>query len=152
MSDWNVARYKQRLRAFAVEKEVGKIVRKNKNDIIKLNKDNLSKGLNSEDQLVGTYSTYTQAWAFRKGKEANTLKIAGSNYNFNWTGKFIKGIFITYENNKIKFFSKGMGLTSKTRFITNNNLLGVSKKGAKIINEDVVKPNLQNSFKAHLNK
>ena len=72
MSDWNVARYKQRLRAFKVDKTVDSIVRRNKKEIIKLNKDNLSKGLNSEDQLVGTYSTYTQAWAFRKGKEANT--------------------------------------------------------------------------------
>jgi len=152
MSDWNVARYKQRLRAFNVEKTVNSIVRKNKKEIIKLNKDNLDKGLNSEDLLVGSYSTYTQAWAFRKGKEANTLKIAGANYNFNWTGKFIKGIFITYENNKIKFFSKGMGLTSKTRFITNNNLLGVSKKGAKVINNDIIQPNLQDSFKNHLNK
>jgi hypothetical protein len=45
-----------------------------------------------------------------------------------------------------------MGLTSKTRFITNNNLLGVSKKGAKVINNDIIQPNLQDSFKNHLNK
>jgi hypothetical protein len=145
---WNVVDYKRRLKAFDVDRNVKKAIKEGSWEIINLNKKNLSKGLNSFDKIVGTYSSYTQAWA-RKQKP-NEPKIAGSTYNFNWTGAFINGIFITYENNKINFHSTGMGLTKKSLFIKTNELLGVSENKKNIINYDILAPYLRRYFKIHI--
>lgn len=151
MGGWNVARYKQRLKAFNVPKEVEKVVKSNKVEIIGLNKSNLAKGLNSNDRIVGVYSVFTSSHA-KKNPKPNKPKLPGSHYNFNWTGKFINGMFIKYTPNKISFLSKGMGLTKKTRFITKNKLLGLSDKRSISMNYKILTPGLSQAFKRHLSK
>jgi len=151
MGDWNVARYKQRLRAFNVERETAKAVRRESFWIVEMNKQNLDKGLNSLDKLVGVYSPFTAAWA-KKDPIPNMNKSVGSPYNFNWTGKFINGLFIKYENDVITFSSKGLGLTSKSRFIKTNQLMGLSKKRGREMNYKILAPALRESFVKHLNK
>ena len=146
----NVIQYKKKLKRFNVQSNVEKAVVESSDEIVNLNKINLSKGLNSLGKLVGKYSPFTAAWT--KKFKPNKPKIAGTNYNFDWTGAFINGIFITYENNKVKFFSRGMGLSKKTRFIKNNKLLGLGKSKIKSINNKILAPQLRSYFRNHMEK
>ena len=146
----NVAQYKKKLKNFSVESSIEKSVLSSSDEIENLNRLSLSKGLNSRGKIVGYYSFFTQSWA--KKNKTNKPKIAGSKYNFDWTGSFINGIFITYKNNIITFMSSGMGLAKKSRFINKNNLLGLNKSQSKEVNYVIVLPKLQNYFKKHLSK
>lgn len=146
----NVVQYKKRLKTFKVESNIEKAVKESSEEITNLNKVSLDKGLNYEDKEVGRYSLFTAAWA-RKLKP-NKPKLLGTLYNFDWTGAFINGIFITYESSKIKFSSKGMGNAKKTRFITNKKLLGLSDVQGKIVNEVILTPILRKLFKTHISK
>ena len=152
MAGWNVIDMKRRLRSFNVEKQTEKSVKEGAWQIIELNKINLEQGLNRDGKLVGTYSPFTERWARTSKRKHNESKTAGSAFNLNWTGDFINGIFITYGNHKIEFFSKGMGLTKKSFFITSNKLLGISKKYYNIMRNDIIAPRLQTKFKSHLGK
>jgi len=151
MSKFNVLDYKRRLSSFHVEKNISKAVKEGAWQIIDLNKINLAKGLNSKGRLVGTYSVVTQNYA-RKGRRPNESKKAGTTYNFNWTGAFINGIFITYKNDKISFSSTGLGLSKKNFFILSNDLLGVEKNRNELINYDILAPRLRRYFKTHIGK
>tara|TARA_R110000796_G_scaffold19818_1_gene59380 strand:- start:374 stop:817 length:444 start_codon:yes stop_codon:yes gene_type:complete len=144
----NVAQYNKRLKSFSVEGSIEKSIKKTSKEIIQLNVNNLDKGLNSNGAVVGTYSFFTIKYA--KKFKARKPKVVGSRYNFYWTGAFIKGIFITYQGGKIKFQSKGMGYRRKTRFITNNNLLGVTSIQSQKINYGILAPKLQDYFKKHI--
>ncbi|WP_340156248.1 hypothetical protein [uncultured Winogradskyella sp.] len=146
----NVAQYNKRLKSFSVESSIEKSIKKTSKEIIKLNTSNLDKGLNSNGAVVGTYSFFTIRYA--KRFKPRKPKIVGSRYNFYWTGKFIKGIFITYQGQKIKFSSTGMGYKRKTRFITNNNLLGVTSVQSQKINYGILAPKLQEYFQKHISR
>ena len=146
----NVVQYKRRLQSFNVESNIEKAVKESSEEIVNLNKVSLDKGLSYEDKVVGRYSAFTAAWA--KKLKPNKPKILGTLYNFDWTGSFINGIFITYENYKIKFRSIGMGGAKKTRFIKENKLLGLSNVKGNIINEVILTPILRRYFKSHIDK
>ena len=148
---WNVNDYKRRLRAFNVEKTTAKIIKNQQQEIIGINQDRLSfDGKNYEGKITGTYAIETQSAA--RISNAIRPKTSGSAYNFEWTGDFFNGMYLTYERNRIKILSKGMGLTEKSHFITSNKALGFSDKEVKIINDELIKPSLQTSFKNHLSK
>ena len=146
----NVVQYQKKLKSFNVESNIKKAVKESSEEITNLNKISLDKGLNYENNVVGKYSSFTAAWA--KKLKPNKPKIAGSKYNFDWTGSFINGIFITYEDYKIKFSSKGMGNAKKTRFITSKKLLGLSDVQGKVINNSILTPTLRKLFKSHISK
>jgi hypothetical protein len=146
----NVSQYKKRLESFSVDNSIEKAVKKSSNEIMELNKVNLSKGLNSKGKVVGKYSFFTLRYA--KLLKPKKPKVVGSRYNFYWTGKFIKGIFITYSNKKIDFKSKGMGYIRKSRFINDNELLGVTKRQGSEINYKILTPKLQSYFKKHIGR
>mgnify|MGYP003636399037 FL=1 len=146
----NVSQYKKRLKTFSVEKNVEKVVKRSSKEIIELNKVNLSKGLNSYGTVVGRYSFFTLRYA--KLLKPKKPKQVGGLYNFYWTGRFIKGIFITYIDNKIVFKSKGMGYIRKSRFINDNKLLGVTEKQSSDINYKILSPKLQQLFQKHIGR
>tara|TARA_R110000803_G_scaffold179014_1_gene241439 strand:- start:13 stop:456 length:444 start_codon:yes stop_codon:yes gene_type:complete len=146
----NVVQYQKKLKSFNVESNIKKAVKESSEEITNLNKVSLDKGLNYEDKIVGRYSAFTAAWA--KKLKPNKPKVLGALYNFDWTGSFINGIFITYEDSKIKFSSRGMGNAKKTRFITSKKLLGLSNVQGKIINEVILTPILRKLFKSHISK
>ena len=146
----NVVQYQRKLKSFNVESNVKKSVKESSEEIVNLNKVNLNKGLNSIDKVVGRYSSFTAGWA--KKLKPNKPKIFGSLYNFDWTGSFINGIFITYENSKIKFSSRGMGDAKKSTFITSKKLLGLSDVKGKMINDVILTPILRKLFKSHISK
>jgi len=146
----NVVKYKRRLQSFNVESNIEKAVKESSEEIVNLNKVSLDKGLNYEDKEVGRYSAFTASWA--KKLKPNKPKTLGALYNFDWTGSFINGIFITYENSKIKFSSRGMGGAKKSTFITSKKLLGLSDVKGKMINEVILTPILRKLFKSHISK
>ena len=146
----NVVEYKKRLKSFNVESNIKKAVKESSEEITNLNKISLDKGVNYENNVVGKYKFVTELYA--KKWKPNKPKITGSKYNFDWTGSFINGIFITYENYKIKFSSKGMGDAKKTDFIINKKLLGLSDVQGKVINEVILTPILRKLFKSHISK
>ena len=146
----NVIQYKRRLKSFKVDANIKKAIKQNSDEIINLNKINLDKGLNYENRVVGYYKERTAQFA--KKLKPNKPKTANTKYNFDWTGSFINGIFITYEDYKIKFKSRGMGGSKKSVFITKNKLLGLLDVQSKIVNNDILTPALRNLFKSHLEK
>lgn len=153
MAGWNVVRYMQRLRTFNVEAETTKIINKSRDQIEDVNREALDFGKDFHGKTVGTYSGNTELIAKASTRNPpNRSKNAGSPYNFNWTGAFMDGIFITYESHTINFFSKGLGDTKKTAWILNRDLLGVSDKDADFINYEIIMPRLQWAFKNKMNK
>ena len=147
----NVNNYLAKLKTFNVEKQTAIAINKQNRQIIEINQINLDKGLDYEDDLVGTYLNTTAKIA-KSDPKPNMSKVEGQPFNFDWTGAFLNGMYIVYRNNKINFLSKGIGSWKKMNFITSNKLLGVSEKGAEIINNDIIKPALQISFKSHISR
>ena len=122
------------------------VIKENQNQIVQVNQIALDKGENYIGQTVGLYSKSTELIS-KESPTPNKPKIAGSPYNFDWSGNLLERMFITYSNAKIKFDSRGKGDNEKQLFVSVNRLLGVDEKGEKIINFEIVLPGLQKKFK-----
>lgn len=127
------------------------VIKKNKAQIIDINKIALDRGYNYKDQIVGVYTTATELISGEPNNIPREPKTAGSPFNFDWTGRFIDGIFITYTRDMIIFDSRGKGGGTKLEFVDNNYLLGVSDNGADIINFEIILPQYQKEVKKILN-
>ena len=104
---------------------------------LEANKNQLLKGENSEGQIVGEYSPYTEVFADRDG--IFTPKTPGSPYNFNWTGEFLKGFFLNVDNDGVTIGSSGVGTGGKKDFLTNENLFGLTDENlSKIIQKEII--------------
>ncbi len=126
------------------------VIKKNEKEIIRLNTDNMSKGLDRNDKLIGTYSKTTELIAEESKKTSPfplEKKIAGKPYNLVWQGNLLPNTFITYIKNKIIFDSTGSGTGDKLFFVKDKKILGVSNKNAETINNQIIKPDLQKAFK-----
>ena len=126
------------------------VIKENEKEIIELNTDNMSKGLDRNDKLIGTYSKTTELIAEESKKTSPfplEKKIAGKPYNLVWQGNLLPNTFITYIKNKIIFDSTGSGTGDKLFFVEDKKILGVSGKNAEIINNKIIKPDLQKAFK-----
>lgn len=74
-----------------------KILIDNKTEIIRiLREDQLNDGLNSSGTVVGTYSAVTAALADLS--RPRKPKVAGQPYNFEWTGDFVDGLYLFFED------------------------------------------------------
>jgi hypothetical protein len=122
------------------------VIKENQNQIVQVNQIALDKGENYLGQTVGLYSKSTELIS-KESPTPNQPKIAGQPYNFDWSGNLLERMFITYSNAKIKFDSRGKGDNEKQLFVSVNRLLGVDEKGEKIINFEIVLPDLQKKFK-----
>jgi len=122
------------------------VIKENKNQIVQVNQIALDKGENYLGQTVGLYSKSTELIS-KESPTPNKPKIAGSPYNFDWSGNLLERMFITYSNSKIKFDSRGKGDNQKQLFVSINRLLGVDENGEKIINFEIILPGLQKKFK-----
>ncbi len=120
-------------------------VKRNKGQITDLNKIELEQGRNYLEQVVGKYSKSTEL--ISKTTNPRQPKKAGEPYNHENTGRLFDGMFITYNGKVIKINSKGLGDNQKQLFISINRLLGFTDKAGKIINNDILLPDLQKKFK-----
>lgn len=122
------------------------VIKENQNQIVQVNQIALDKGENYIGQVVGTYAKSTELIA-KENPIPNQPKKAGQPYNFDWSGNLLERMFITYQNTTIKFDSRGKGDNQKQLFVSINRLLGVDENGEKIINFEIILPDLQKKFK-----
>ena len=125
-----------------LEQEAVNIVSRNKAFIIEYLKDmQLSKGINSLGQEVGSYKKSTQDyWA--KLNPPRKRKVAGQIYNFEWTGEFFDSLILNQQkdsysilssNGKDLFLKETFGGISLTKLTPENN---------EYINNTIILPNL----------
>jgi len=133
--------------------EQEKIVLANENRIVNLNVDAMQDGLGSDGRVLqnadkrfkGVYSLSTQLLAPKK--------VAGTHYNFFETGAFLSNLQIDLQPSLTKFdiFSTGTGSGDKALFFKGyNNLFGLNKDNAYIVNYDIVYPELMKFIKKYL--
>ena len=133
--------------------EQERIVLTNEDKIISLNVDAFQDGIGSDDKILknsnpifkGIYSLSTQL--------LDPKKIAGTPYNFLETGAFLSNLQIDLQPNLTKFdiFSTGTGSGEKALFFKDyNNLFGLNKDNAYIVNYSIVYPELMQFIKKYL--
>lgn len=133
--------------------EQERIVLANEDKIISLNVDAFQDGIGSDDKILknsnpifkGVYSLSTQL--------LDPKKVAGTPYNFFETGDFLSNLQIDLQPNLTKFdiFSTGTGSGDKALFFSGyNNLFGLNKDNAYIVNYDIILPELQKFVKRYL--
>lgn len=129
----------------SIFKEIKKIEAK----IIKLNKDKLTIGENVEGQIVGEYSPYTEVFADRAG--IFTSKTPNSPYNFQWSGEFYKGFFVSVNGSEATISSKGIGTGDKKDFLTTNKLFGLQDADLIDVIQTDLLPFIQKEIRRTLN-
>lgn len=98
--------------------------------LIDLNQLQLSEGQNIFGQIVGTYSPATEEIA--KSEPTVQPKIAGQNYNFEWTGAFFGGMRIKFTQDYLEFTSTAGDtdeiLAAFSSSLGDQELLGLTEK------------------------
>lgn len=133
--------------------EQERIVLANENKIVSLNVDAFQDGQGSDGKVLkntnklfkGVYSLSTQL--------INPEKTAGTAYTFLDTGSFISNLQININPNLSKFsiFSTGTGSGDKSIFFAGyTNLFGLDSDNQRILNYDIVYPQLMNYIKKYL--
>lgn len=129
------------------------IIYKNENRIVQLQTSQLDNGMGEDDKILdnanpifkGVYSMYTQM--------LYPNKIAGELYDFNLTGSFLSGLQLQVSNDKLSFevFSTGTGVGDKKKFFDGyRNLFGLDNKNAKIVNWEILYPEILNYINSKL--
>jgi len=134
--------------------EQERIVLANEDKIVSLNVDAFQDGIGSDGQLLknsnekmfkGVYSLSTQL--------LDPNKVAGTPYNFFQTGNFLSNMQIDLQPNLVKFdiFSTGTGSGDKALFFKGyNNLFGLTNENEKIVNYEIIYPELMKFVKKYL--
>ena len=133
--------------------EQERIILSNENKIVSLNVDAMQDGIGSDGKILknsnpifkGVYSLSTQL--------TDSKKVAGNPYNFLETGAFLGNMQVNLQPNLTKFdiFSTGTGSGDKALFFSGyNNLFGLDKNNAEIVNYDIVYPELMKFVKRYL--
>ena len=136
----------KKMKGVNLESLTATVVKDNEKEIIEVNQKELREGKNYIGQTVGLYAKSTELIS-KESPTPNQPKKAGQPYNFDWSGSLLEREFITYKNAIIKFDSRGKGDNQKQLFVDINRLLGVDENGEKIINYDILLPDLQKKFK-----
>ena len=122
------------------------VIKENEKEIISVNQQELSQGRNYLGETVGIYSKTTELLS--KKTNPRQPKKAGKPYNFEDTGDLFDRMFLTLRGIKLKIDSRGKGDSEKTLFIEGNELLGFGDVSQDIINNQIIKPDLQKKFRA----
>ena len=137
----SVADIIDKLQGIDVDAVTEAIFNDHKEDLVNLNIENLDKGLNVDNEIVGTYSNLTEEIA--RISNPALPKIAGQPYNFVWTGDLISNIFVSLRENTITTDSTGSGTGDKLRFVQENKILGISKDKENYVNKEIFEPEYQ---------
>ena len=122
------------------------VIKENEKEIISVNQQELSQGRNYLGQIVGTYSKKTEL--ISKQTNPRQPKKAGQPYNFEDTGDLFDRMFLTLTGIKLKINSRGKGDSDKKLFVDQNDLLGFNDVSGQIVNNEIIKPDLQKKFKS----
>ena len=105
-----ILQFQQKLRKIADEKYLEQLaleqLKKFENDLVKLNKERLSGGEDLDGNILGVYKKSTQEFARTSEPSPRQDKIAGTNYNFEWTGGLFDGMYLRVNNDYLQLFSK----------------------------------------------
>ena len=113
-------------------------LKKAEKEIISLNQGQLSKGEDSEGDIVGVYSQQTQEYADATG--AMRSKSNGDPYNFQWFGDFFDGFELSVSGVDATISSAGGGSGGKKEFLTTNDLFGLKDDNLKFIIKTEILP------------
>ncbi len=100
-----------------------RLIKKTEKDAIRLQRQQLNDGFDNLERTIGVYTKTTENKA--KGRRTRKPKIAGEHYNFEDTGDFFDGMYLIFEQDNVKFFSKD----SKTELLEDKyeNLFGLTE-------------------------
>lgn len=79
-------------------------LKKLERDIVRLNKERLSGGEDLDGSIYGVYTEGTQEFA--QTENPRKPKVAGTAYNFEWTGGLFDGMYLIIEEDYIEVWSK----------------------------------------------
>tara|TARA_R110000787_G_scaffold175266_1_gene287751 strand:+ start:1894 stop:2349 length:456 start_codon:yes stop_codon:yes gene_type:complete len=128
----------EKLSQKAVTEEIFQALKKAEKEIISLNQGQLSKGQDSEGDIVGEYADITQSYA--DADRINNNKSAGDPYNFNWFGDFFDGFELSVSGVDATISSVGVGSGGKKDFLTTNDLFGLTDENLKFIIKTEILP------------
>lgn len=112
-----------------------------KEEILKRNRNQLLQGKDVKGKVVGEYSPYTEIFADKDG--IATPKTPNSPYNFNWSGEFLKGLYLDIQGEEAIISSTGLGSGDKYAFLTTEDLLGSNENDLAIVIQKDILPILQ---------
>lgn len=102
-----------------------------------LKHEQLGEGLDSFGRLVGEYAATTEEVYAKMSPRPRTAKVAGANYNFEWTGKFFDGM-------KIKKQVMGFEIISPTKKLLEDAydtvLTDFTDENMAFISEKIIEP------------
>ena len=84
-----------------------KIVKDNEKIFLSLNKQQLQRGKNNLDGLVGTYTRTTELASLFDSPKPIQPKVEGQPYNFEWTGEWFDNFFLEIQNEEATISSSG---------------------------------------------
>ena len=110
-----------------LEKILFEEVKKFSGLIIDIQQERLSKGKDTEGNILGTYTIATEGYALFGNIKPVRPKKAGQPYNFEWTGGFFDGMTLAVFKSKAVFRSKGK--STKELLLKHDNLMGLDEEG-----------------------
>lgn len=129
--------------------EQQRIVMRNENKIIQLNTAQFEDGMGSDNRpLNNKNSIFTGHYKYSK-----PFKDAGNLYDFYVTGSFLGGLQLEMKSNLVQFdiFSTGTGSGKKHDFFAGyTNLYGLDTESERILNYEIIKPQLLTWIKKYL--
>ena len=118
------------------------IIINNKKRILNILKETqLSKGLGSDGELLGTYSKYTEIISIFEEPKPRKTKREGSPYNFEWTGKYFDAFDIDFEDEEsFSLFSKD----AKAKLLNDKfgEIETLTDQNNKIVNQEILLPEM----------
>lgn len=156
-----IQEYKKKLEQLRgrVSQEVERIIYANEDVICAMNIQKIDDHIGSDGQLLrntnkkysGRYTLMTQMIA--AVERPIMPKIAGDSYNWRWNGDFMSGfqIRVIKGATQIEIFSRGEGSGLKKDFFDGyKNLYGLTIEDQKILNYDIIQPELQKFIKQYI--
>lgn len=99
-----ILKWNRNFKNFEISKFLKSISKEIENDHYEdLQTEQLSKGRDKKDNLVGTYSKYTEIIS-KKNPRPTKIKKAGNPYNLQWSGDFFKKTSLKISNNNTDLF------------------------------------------------
>lgn len=126
-----------------IKSDTGKILKKHKKEIVRLNYNQMIDGYGNDDkQLFNKQETYKGTYALGWGKSGL--------YDFYETGAFKRGLFAEITNNGIFVDSKGKGTGNKLFFFEQyTNLFGLNQDSMQKLRA-IIMPELRQYLKSRL--
>lgn len=148
---------KRKLDKFDVSDNVDTILKSKSKEVLDLQKDNMSLGLNNKGQVIGLYSEYTDKLAsnaitIATGTSPKKDKVAGQPYNLEWSGKLFDELFYKKSKSYLSFDSKSstkdklLKTIKKHGFVQPKSIFGLPEKSEDVLNYEIIMPDLKKSL------